>query len=223
MYAILKVLTGSAEQNFPQYVEHLDAALENFRDRHWPCEYTNRSGKAIGRCVNVRSGHGSKGHQLRNGRVLAVGEYYSEFSFANYQKKFRYDVFFILNRLLHRLREQQTETWTPEGKAAANIHCDSVMKNFYAHAMRGRPDSYISHTACFCCLFEAPEHGLPCGHVLCTFCLKDFGITRKRNVINIDRYPIDWQEHCVDCCFETTNSRCPDSNTRRVSVPLFQP
>ena len=45
---------GTAEQIFPQYLEHVDAALENFCDRHWPCEYVTAGGGT--RCVNVRSG-----------------------------------------------------------------------------------------------------------------------------------------------------------------------
>lgn len=44
---------GTAEQIFPLYLEHIDAALENFCDRHWPCEYVKPGGGA--RCVNVRS------------------------------------------------------------------------------------------------------------------------------------------------------------------------
>lgn len=46
--------TGTAEQIFPQYQEHVEAALENFCDRHWPCEFVKPGGGA--RCVNVRSG-----------------------------------------------------------------------------------------------------------------------------------------------------------------------
>lgn len=47
------ILLGTAEQIFPQYLEHIDAALENFCDRHWPCEFVKPGGG--GRCVNVRS------------------------------------------------------------------------------------------------------------------------------------------------------------------------
>lgn len=47
------IFLGTAEQIFPQYLEHIDAALENFCDRHWPCEFVKLG--AGGRCVNVRS------------------------------------------------------------------------------------------------------------------------------------------------------------------------
>lgn len=41
----------TAQEIFPRYHEHVDAALEIFCGRHWPCE---PGGEA--RCVNVRSG-----------------------------------------------------------------------------------------------------------------------------------------------------------------------
>lgn len=47
------IFLGTAEKIFPQYLEHIDAALENFCDRHWPCEFIKTGGG--GRCVNVRS------------------------------------------------------------------------------------------------------------------------------------------------------------------------
>lgn len=63
------------------------------------------------RCVNVRSGvsvvpthccdwtltwrtqHGSKGHQIKNGKVLAVGGYVSNFSFKDYRQTFEWNVY----------------------------------------------------------------------------------------------------------------------------------
>ena len=67
-------ILGRPEQIFPEYLEHLDNALENFCDRHWPCEYVDPKRQG-GRCVNVRSGHGAKGHQSKSGKLLAAGEY----------------------------------------------------------------------------------------------------------------------------------------------------
>lgn len=173
-----------------RYVEHLNAALENFCDRHWPCEFQSQNGA---RCVNVRSGHGSKGHQQKNGKVLAAGDYFSGFSFRAHQRKFQDDVYFRLDGLLHLLRCYQQESNLTEEQAAAEIHRDKVIKNFFSHAVRDRSDAimYVSHTACFCCLFEAAEHCLPCGHVLCTRCLKGFGKVRQKNVFEIVCCPVD--------------------------------
>lgn len=47
------IFLGTAEKIFPQYLEHIDAALEHFCNMHWPCEFIKTGGG--GRCVNVRS------------------------------------------------------------------------------------------------------------------------------------------------------------------------
>jgi hypothetical protein len=139
----------------------------------------------------VRSGHGSKGHQLKNGKVLAVGEYASQFSFASHQETFQFDVYFRLIELLQMLRVRMQNLKEAERDAAASIHRETVMRHFFARSTRGQPDAYISHSACFTCLFEPPEHGLPCGHVICTKCLRDFSSRIVwKTVIEIDSCPI---------------------------------
>lgn len=184
--------TGAVEQIFPMYMEHLDAALENFCDRHWPCEYVSSGGE---RCVNVRSGHGSKGHQLKNGKVFAVGEYYSSFSFESYHGEFRKMVYFRLKQLLIVL-QQRTLRGEQTVKAAMEIHRDCVMVQFYRRVEPGNKiaDLYNSHTACFCCLFEAPEHALPCGHILCTSCAEAYGHRQGDTEIEMHGCPIEGSE-----------------------------
>ena len=65
------------------------------------------------------------------------------------------------------------------------------MVQFYCHSARGRPEAFISHTTCFSCLFEPPEHALSCGHVLCTSCLRAYGRPRGRNVVEIEGCPME--------------------------------
>lgn len=81
-----------------------------------------------------------------------------------------------------------------EEQAATDVHRNTVIKHFYHHTIRDRLDTYVSHTACFACLFESPEHVLPCGHALCTRCLKGSGIAIMRNVIEIRQCPIDGKD-----------------------------
>lgn len=47
------------------------------------------------------------------------------------------------------------------------------VNNFYHHV--GGAQNFVSHSTCFCCLRELAEHPLPCGHVLCTPCIKGYG------------------------------------------------
>ncbi|KAL8689851.1 MAG: hypothetical protein Q9218_004571 [Villophora microphyllina] len=182
-------IRGTADQIFPQYLEHIEAALENFCDRHWPCEYIKPGGGA--RCVNVRSGHGSKGHQLKNGKVLAVGNYMSHFSFENYRETFAFDVYSQLRESLSLLHEKMHDSREMEANVAAEIHASTVMKHFHLHTVRAGADSFVSHSTCFSCLFEPPEHPLPCGHVLCTSCLRAYGRTTEEYVVELDDCPIE--------------------------------
>ncbi|KAI4204204.1 MAG: hypothetical protein LQ350_001395 [Teloschistes chrysophthalmus] len=182
-------IRGTADQIFPQYLEHLEAALENFTDRHWPCEYIKPGGGA--RCVNVRSGHGSKGHQLKNGKVLAVGNYMSHFSFENYRETFAFDVYSQLSESLTLLHLKMHDSREMEANVAAEIHASTVMKHFHLHTVKAGAESFISHSTCFSCLFEPPEHPLPCGHVLCTSCLRAYGRVTEKNVVELDGCPIE--------------------------------
>jgi hypothetical protein len=52
------------------------------------------------------------------------------------------------------------------------------VKRFYQHL--GGADKFVSHSVCFCCLREMTEHALPCGHVLCTRCVKGYGVPTER-------------------------------------------
>ena len=175
-------------------MNHIDAALDNFCDRHWPCEYVGRDGE---KCVNVRSGHGSKGHQSKSGRLFDVGDYQSTFQFATHANWLRLKIYSRLDYLLRLLQKRVKEVAEDssdvpvEGKIAAEIHKDRVMADFYLHAARKEPRKFISHSTCFSCLFEPPIHALPCGHIICTACLKDYGRSYNKLEVEIGGCPLE--------------------------------
>lgn len=181
---------GPAEKVFPGYVEYCDDALDEFCNRHWPCEYVHPNTR--GRCVNVKAGHQSKGHQLVNGRVLAVGGYESNFTTENYRDFFRCCVYFSLAKLLEMLQEATKGSLHLELQKAAEIHRDSVLKPFYTHLSGAK--AFISHTACFSCLIAPPEHALPCGHVLCTPCIQSYGLARGKYMFEMAFCPLHHEE-----------------------------
>ncbi|KAF2193812.1 hypothetical protein K469DRAFT_243687 [Zopfia rhizophila CBS 207.26] len=199
-------IKGNADSIFPLYIQHLDTALDDFCDRHWPCEFAiNRASRTkpsrhsidsqpgptgITKCVNVRSGHGSKGHQLRDGRVFAAGDYVSDFSFEKNQTEFQNMVYFRLEHLLN-LLAIRVNSGEAEDVAAAELHRDDVMAYFYNDGPRGGVRSVHSHSVCFCCLFEPPEHCLPCGHILCTACIRTYGRFKSANVIEMYECPLE--------------------------------
>ena len=136
-------------------------------------------------------GHGSKGHQRQNGKVLAVGGYISSFSFGVFRKEFQDLIYTRLDNLLKLLSSRIEEDDQPEAQVAAEIHKDKVMVHFFDHSARGRLNSFISHSTCFSCLFEPPEHALPCGHVLCTLCLRAYGRCRGKTEVDIKGCPME--------------------------------
>jgi predicted acylesterase/phospholipase RssA len=174
---------GAADQVFPEYLEHCDDALDDFCNRHWPCEYVGPRG----RCVNVKAGH-TKGHQSKNGQILQSGEYISEFSPDSYRDEFRNDIYFNLVKLLEKLRDATQESKHLELQEAANIHRHLVLHNFFDHLYGAQ--SFISHTACYSCLIWTPQHPLPCGHVLCTKCVKAYGTLVGRTTIEMKYCPL---------------------------------
>lgn len=183
-------ILGEPEQIFPQYLEHLENALENFCDRHWPCEFVD-SRRLCGRCVNVRSGHGAKGHQSKSGKLLAAGDYVSAFTFKNYRQQFQEDTYRKIVLLRGRVRQKRDEN---EDRAAAEVHREIVLPLFFEHASRGLVRKFVSHSVCFSCLFNPPEHALPCGHIICTTCLKAYGKPLGNNVIGVSECPLERSE-----------------------------
>ena len=189
-------MLGSASSIFPNYINQLDDALENFCDHHWPCEFVNPNSKV--RCVNVRLGHTRKGHQSKDGKVFAAGDYASNFSFERHSVEFRNMVYACLVQLLEELTEN-VEDGEPEERAAAYIHRDMVLKSFFRHTaalgQQAKSENTLgSQTACFCCLFEQADHPLPCGHVLCTACVTTYGHARSPYEIELSGCPIDNEE-----------------------------
>lgn len=178
---------------FENYMNHLDDALENFCDHHWPCEFVNPKRQ---RCVNVRVGHQSKGHQSKDGKVFAAGDYVSSFSFNAYYKDFRNTVYSCLVALLDELAPRVQEG-TAEEAAAAAIHKEMVITNFFAHITTASHNLSVnegflhSHSACFCCLFGQAEVQLPCGHIICTPCLTTYGKPNGEAGYEIDGCPIE--------------------------------
>ena len=181
------MLTGKAESIFREhYIHHCDDALEDFCDRHYPCEFTSKAG----RCVNVKSGHSAKGHQLKNGRTFGASPsaaYESSFSAETFGDKWKSLVHHDLELLLGRLREASNDTESEE-KTAWQIHQRYILTSLFKHI--GSSENYVSHSTCFACLMAPPVHTLLCGHVFCTPCVQTFGRMRRKCRVEITQCPL---------------------------------
>lgn len=148
----------------------------------------------------MRSGHTSKGHQSADGKVFATGDYVSSFSFEEHGTEFCDWVYCCLVELLKELTTRAQEATIDEEQVAAEIHQTMVLTNLYSHikhsAIKSKATSFlVSHTACYCCLFGQAEHSLPCGHVLCSACIRTYGHLRGPNEITVFQCPIEGTEN----------------------------
>ncbi|KAF1965274.1 hypothetical protein BU23DRAFT_574994 [Bimuria novae-zelandiae CBS 107.79] len=188
-------LKGPAEQILEKaYIEFCDTALDDFCAISWPCTFSNKRG----RCVNVKDRH-KKGHQNEKGQIIGAGEYVSDFTWESFPD----DWFALLQDHLStfQLSVQQQIAFAPaysELSATTILHHTNI-NNFYQRL--GGAQKFASHSACFCCLREMAEHPLPCGHVLCTPCVKGYGTTHEGTpgMYNIVACPL----HESDTIFDT--------------------
>jgi hypothetical protein len=169
------------------YLEYCDYALDDFCGLFWPCEFKTRQG----RCVNVREGH-TKGHQNDKGKIIGSGGYMSTFTWDSFHERW-------FQSLLDNIRGMQEDIASqtpmfphlPDKELVSRQHRINIQE-FYRRL--GSARRFISHSTCFCCLREMPEHPLHCGHVLCGPCVYAYGFKTK-HVIELDKCPLHYQDY----------------------------
>lgn len=181
-YSRQLLFSDSAGLIFEEYKGFCEAAQVDFYQKYWPCERRDKRGN---RCFNVATGH-QKGHQLKNGKIFAAGDFESVFKQNELEQKnlFIDAVSAELETLLSKFTEmQQLDILGDEGKAAALLHQKTLetYSHFWSSQQtingpgQGRdPGPLTSHTTCFGCLFETPIHAISCGHILCDRCVENY-------------------------------------------------
>lgn len=173
---------GRVEELFTSYEKFFDYALGEFTEMHWPCSYISSDGSR--RCMLVKARHEPKGHQDEKG-IIAAGDYQAGFdmsylpqwklqlrsSIGSCSRDFQYE--------LEQMSREDDVQAIPEEKIALDLHLE-YMNHFYETV--GPASAICSHATCFCCLMDVPEHPLPCGHVLCSACIKAYGKPGKSAV-----------------------------------------
>ena len=166
-------------------------ALSQFSRRYWRCSFQYKNE----RCALVREGHGSKGHQKADGKLLAPGNYTSDFDIAKTTRNFNDNLIQVIGdvqrkleqKRLQRAKDNSSYDDDDEQAAIAELH-GLQTKAFFDRV--GNVDNFVSHLACFSCLRELPEHPLPCGHVLCTPCIEACGKRHGKSTVLLESCPL---------------------------------
>ncbi|KAI1103045.1 FabD/lysophospholipase-like protein [Jackrogersella minutella] len=189
--AVRQNLPGSASRLLDdRYAKPCAGALQTFADLYCPCSFTNPSYDGeLGQCCNVRSGHNPKGHQNKQGKIIGNGDYESNFNAAAFRPAWEQ----LLRASLAQIQSSclklgQEFTDRSELQVAALLHQERL-NELYSNIL-GTATSFISYSACLCCLRELPECALPCGHVLCFPCVQIYGTRTSRTTIEISRCPL---------------------------------
>lgn len=161
----------------------VDWMMSEYLEMHYPCAFVSADGSR--QCMLVKARHQPKGHQDEKG-IIAAGEYQAAFgpsflphwkaqlrnAIESTQRDFQYE----LEQASH---SENTHKITEE-RIALDLHSEYINQFFEAV---GPASSICSHATCFCCLMDVPTHPLPCGHVLCTACIKAYGKQTKSTVV----------------------------------------
>lgn len=161
------------------YMDYCEQAFADFCDFHWQCSFQKKNH----RCANVFSGH-AKGHQNAMGKVLAYGDYIPSYHYKN-------DLCIWLRKLEKEISKiEGFKDARPNSKvkeSPSDLHLEN-MKTFYRSI--GSASNFRSHYTCYCCLREIPIHPLACGHVLCSPCVRSYGVHKGRVFMEMLKCPI---------------------------------
>jgi hypothetical protein len=147
-----------------------------------------------------------KGHQNSQGKIIAAGAYTSRFRADRYYPTWRKNIKTAIGVIHRDLLDQQSrgDRGVPEEQHLLKLHSD-LMDQLYETI--GSAGDFLSHSTCFCCLMQAPQHTLPYGHVLCSPCIRSYGqqsSEKKENkfVFKMDNCPLHpaetkWQPPCI--------------------------
>ncbi|TKA70619.1 hypothetical protein B0A55_07579 [Friedmanniomyces simplex] len=161
---------GRVDELFLNYEKFFDFAMGEYLELHYPCSFVSADGTR--QC-----------HQDEKG-IIAAGDYQAAFDSAfthQWKAQLRAAIEGIHRDFSYELEQASHEDTQaiPEESIALELHGEYLNQFFEAV---GPAAAICSHATCFCCLMDVPEHPLPCGHILCTACIKAYGKASKSSV-----------------------------------------
>ncbi|KAG8629356.1 hypothetical protein KVT40_003221 [Elsinoe batatas] len=176
---------GRMPDLFRNYQQSIDWALAEFFEMHWPCAFAQGSR----RCSVVKARH-IKGHQDTSG-VIASGDYQANVSLEKAAPVFNEQLQTAMTTLQRDFDYEADQTGKEDDlqdqQVALSLHKDYLRQFFTSVGIAAK---LFSHSSCFVCLMHVPSHPLPCGHVLCSACVKAFGKPHGRSTFVISHCPL---------------------------------
>ncbi|KAK6334457.1 hypothetical protein TWF730_003671 [Orbilia blumenaviensis] len=182
---------------------------DQFVDQIWPCEFS-LSGSCCYRTKAEHEEHGEKagGHweyhfidkRGQHRGFIAPGTYQTRID-PGFKREFlkrasrsfiQFSELFGFRGTHAGMQSESSDTAQTDTLSLKKVY-PAVVTKFYDNI--GGVSSYTHRRACLLCLNGLAEHGLPCGHILCTPCLKAFSAPRLSadfdNGFHIERCPVD--------------------------------
>jgi Zinc finger, C3HC4 type (RING finger) len=131
-----------------------------------------------------------KGHQNDKGRIIATGPYESDFMYNEYYDTWMADLEYYIEALQNEFqleRDHANEKHELPDEVLVLRQHSTLMSNFYSETNQAE---FRSHSTCVSCFAEMSIHALPCGHVLCTPCVKGYGKTVNKLDFNFKYCPL---------------------------------
>lgn len=178
--------TGKPRDLFDQlYALSCSTAAERFNNRWLQCSFVSRSGN---QCVNSKLSHG-KGHQTDSGVIKAIGPFMDPPDLGDFESEWlnmTREHFVQIEASAQEARTEAGMLSSTREKVVYELHRQHLMR-FFGNFEHRMPGQY----SCYGCLMEVPQHPLPCGHMLCTSCVRMLGRTTDKNTVTVDFCPFD--------------------------------
>lgn len=184
-------ILGLPQDIFSNYEIFFEKLLLEFCSKHSPCTYENQRGI----CVNYQKTH-TKGHQDESGAILAAGVYQSDFTYESYRDTWMAKLRRALERWTTEFNEASKQEPHMDEQKLILEHHSTTLNSFYTNT--DQTDTFRSHEACLSCFTDISQHSLPCGHIICTACVKAWGTCKDTLTYRLNCCPIHahkiWQE-----------------------------
>lgn len=163
---------GQLDRLFQNYVGFFDYAITEYLQLHCSCSFVSADGLRM--CKSVRARHQVKGHQDEYG-IIAAGDYISPFA-----EDFAKQWIESLRNEIGKLHVSFSVEQVARSKGGKMLSEDSIAFAFHSTNLRQfyrslGPTTIRSNSTCLCCVMNTPQLSLPCGHVLCDWCVRACG------------------------------------------------